>query len=234
MLTFILIGAALLLAAAARALPNIMRRELPAAGPPPESRGEAVRRVLKHLERKTIAELADGEAAVVVGTVSGIDGVQPMAAPYSGAPCLGYHLRIHANLLEQILVRRQLHDEARCVAFCVRDATGVIAVDAQGLELAITATTPQLIAPPHPRSVVARIPAYSHLPVVVEEGVLQPGVAVLVCGVVSRELTATDYRDGKANLMLRASVTFPLVASTDADLFVESDRPIAPAELHRR
>jgi hypothetical protein len=32
---------------------------LPPPGPPPEDRAEAVRRVLKHLQRKTIAELED-------------------------------------------------------------------------------------------------------------------------------------------------------------------------------
>ena len=227
MLTVIVIAAAIAVAAIARTLPTRIPKALPPAGPPPQSRTEAVRRVLKHIERKTIAELAEGEGAVIIGTVIG---EATMVSPISGVSCIGYHLRIHDASIE----RRQLHDEARCGAFTVRDDTGTIAVDVTGLELAMTSTQPSFIYPPPPQAVAVRVPAYYHLPLVVEESVLLAGMRVLVCGVVTREVAATDYRDGRTNLRLQASATFPLVASTDADLFVVADRPIAPEELHRR
>lgn len=233
MLTAFLIRTAIVLASIGHALQSKKARNaLPDAGPPPETRAEAVRRVLKHLQRKTIAEMGEGEAAVIIGTVVG---ESTLTSPFTGAPCVGYHLRIRANLFEQFLQYRQLHDEARCASFVVRDATGWIAVDAQGLELAITGTTGVLVDPPHPRPIMMRVPPFSHLPVIVDEGVLMPGMDVLVCGVVSRDqLAASDYRNGTSQLILRASATFPLVASTDDDLFVEALRPIAPEELHRR
>ena len=183
--------------------------------------------MLKHIERKTIAELAEGEGAVIIGTVIG---EATMRSPISGVSCIGYHVRIHDQGFEP----RQLHDEARCGAFAVQDTTGTIAVDVTGLELAMTSPLPRFMAPPHPNAVGVRVPAYYHLPLVLDECVLLAGMRVLVCGVVTREVTATDYRDGRTNLRLRASATFPLVASTDADLFVVPDRPIAPQELHRR
>jgi hypothetical protein len=207
---------------------------LPEAGPPPQSRSEAVRRVLKHLERKPIREIREGEGAVIVGTVIALDGVDPIYAPCTSRMCIGFHLHMHANVYEGFSGFRQLHDEAYCVPFAVRDDSGEIIVDASGLELAITDSPPISVYPPHPRSVMTRIPAYSHLPVLVAEGLLVPGMRVLVCGVATTEALATDYRDGKTRLVLRASATFPLVASSDGDLFVGGYRPIAPQELHRR
>ena len=60
------------------------------------------------------------------------------------------------------------------------------------------------------------------------------GAQVLVCGVAVRELAPTDYRDGAHALVMRATSTFPLVASSDADLVKQTDRPIAPEELRTR
>lgn len=208
---------------------------LPAAGPPPEDRGEAVRRVLKHLQRKTIAEIREGDAAVIIGTVHSLDGVATIESPIGGHACLGYHVDIRSAVFDQYMRLRQLHDEARGTLIEVRDATGSVLVDPQGLELAITDQRAQMRHPPHPPQIVRRIPTWAHhLPVTVEEGLLQPGARILVCGVVARELAATDYRDGEHRLVLRASATFPLVASTDRDLFDPGDRPIAPEELRRR
>lgn len=207
---------------------------LPPAGGPPEDRAEAVRRVLKHLQRKTIAEVEEGTAAVIVGTVHEVPGIAPMTSPIANTMCLGYHLEIRSAVFDEHMRLRQLRDEAACTAFEVRDETGAIRVDPHALELAITDAPAQLLYPEHPPEIRLRIPGWAyHLPITVEIGHLQAGMRVLVCGVAARELAPTDYRDGVPALLLRASATFPLVASTDPDLFRPGERPIAPEELHR-
>jgi len=209
-------------------------KALPPAGEPPRDRGEAVRRVLKHLQRKTIAELGDGTAAVVMGTVRPLPGVPLLRAPFTGTECVGYHLDIRAARLEYGFHFPQLREEARCVSFELVDASGTLTVSAEGLELAVTDGPIGRWDPPLPPHVSALVPGYHYFAVTVEEGLLLPGSLVLVCGVAVRELAATDYRDGNQALVMRATSTFPLVASSDADLFKETDRPIAPEELRSR
>lgn len=227
-----------LVSAAAVAVVALRRQRdpnaLPAPGGPPEDRGEAVRRVLKHLQRKTIGEVEEGTAAVIVGTVHAIPGIQMLVSPISRASCIGYHVDIRSAVLDDAMRLRQLKDEAQCTAFEVRDETGAIRVDPAGLELAITDTPGQLLHPPYAPHILQRLHASAvHLPITIEEGLLQPGMKVLVCGVAARELAPTDYRDGVPALLLRASATFPLVASTDADLMTPGDRLIAPEELRK-
>lgn len=208
---------------------------LPIAGPPPEDRGEAVRRLLKHLQRKTIAELEEGTAAVVVGTVVAIPGVAPLRSPARDVECLGYHLDIRYSEPDVAFRYAQLHEDAKCVAIEVHDETGAVRVEPTGLELAITDHPAELRVPPHPPGLLARLPRnYYFAPVTVEEGLLVEGMRILVCGLVARELDASQYRDGAPTLVFRASATFPLVASTDADLFTATSRPIAPEELRDR
>jgi hypothetical protein len=209
-------------------------KALPAPGEPPRDRGEAVRRVLKHLQRKTIADLGDGTAAVVMGTVRPLPGVPLLRSPFTGTECIGYHLDIRAARLEYGFHLPQLREEARCVSFELVDDTGTLVVAADGLELAVTDGPIGRWDPPLPPHVSALVPGYHYFAVTVEEGLLMPGSMVLVCGVAVRELAATDYRDGKQALVMRATSTFPLVASSDADLFKETDRPIAPEELRTR
>lgn len=208
---------------------------LPPPGGPPENRGEAVRRVLKHLQRKTIAELEDGSAAVIIGTVKAIAGVAPLRSPITGTECLGFHVDVRLAELDQWFRFAQLSDVARIVEIEVDDGTGTVRVSAEGLELAITDAPVHSWSPPLPAAVHALVPfQFANRPVTVEEGLLHPGARILVCGVAVRELGVTDYRDGASSLVLRATATFPLVASTDQDLFRPGDRPIAPEELHRR
>jgi len=211
------------------------RKALPPPGGPPENRGEAVRRVLKHLQRRSIAELEEGSAAVIVGKVVAIAGVVPLRSPITNTECLGFHVDVRAADLDQFLRIPQLRDMAQVVEIDVQDETGTIRVSADGLELAITDAPIGRWNPPLPRALQSLVlPQYQHMPVTVEEGLLHPGMTILVCGVAVRERSATDYRDGASNLVLRATATFPLVASTDPDLLVPGDRPIAPEELHRR
>ncbi len=210
------------------------RRALPRPGDAPRDRGEAVRRVIKHLQRKATNELADGTAAVVEGVARAIPGVPLLRSPLMGLECIGYHLDIRATHLDGYHFP-QLREEARCVAFDLQDAHGTLRVSAEGLEIAITDGPIGRWNPPLPPQIAALLPPqYQYWPVTVEEGVLLPDAPVLVCGVAVTELTATDYRDGAHSRVMRATATFPLVASTDADLFKVTERPILPEELHKR
>ena len=188
--------------------------------------------MLKHLQRKSIALLQEGEAAVVVGRVKPIAGVPTLRSPVTGTECLGYHVDVREVALDNVYGHRQVSDHARCVDVEVEDETGTLRVSAEKLELAITEGLVSLWDPPLPPHIQMLAVGYPGA-VIVEEGLLLPGALLLVCGVAQRELGATDYRDGKSMLVLRASPTFPLVASTDADLRTPGDRPIAPEELRR-
>jgi hypothetical protein len=203
-------------------------KPLPAPAGQPQDRAEAVRRVLKHLQRKTIAELTEGGAAVVEGTVRATS-AQALVSPYAGRLCVGYHLDVRLAWMDNFKFR-QLYEEARCGDFEIEDATGRIRVSGAGLELAITDGA-FVFVDQRPPQLASRIQPGG--PLTIEEGVLVPGTRVLVCGVVTSELTATDYRDGQVVYTLRATPSFLLVASSDRDLFFPGDRPIAPEELHR-
>jgi len=211
------------------------RKALPAPGEPLRDRGEAVRRVLKHIQRKTSKELEDGTAAVIQGTARAIPGVPLLRSPLMGIECIGYHLDIRATHLAIGFLVPQLREEARCVPFDLEDEHGTLRVSADGLELAITDGPIGRWSPPLPPEIAALLPPqYHYWPVTVEEGVLLPGAPVLVCGVAVTELAATDYRDGAPHRVLRSTSTFPLVASSDADLFRMTERPILPEELRKR
>lgn len=190
--------------------------------------------MIKHLQRKEINELADGTAAVVQGLARAIPGVQLLRSPLMGLPCIGYHLDIRAVHLDGYHFP-QLREEARCVSFDLEDAHGTLRVSAEGLELAVTDGPIGRWNPPLPPEIAALLPPqFQYWPVTVEEGVLLPDAPVLVCGVAVTELAATDYRDGAQLRVMRATATFPLVASTDADLFTMTERPILPEELRTR
>jgi hypothetical protein len=211
------------------------RRALPAPARPPQDRGEAVRRVLKHLQRRSVAELREGEAAVIVGIIHEVPGVARVRSPISHTECLGFHLDIRrVDFDPPVWTFVQLYEHALMVDVDIRDDSGAIRVDARGLELAITDAPIARWSPPLPPALLALVPPqFHHAPITVEEGLLHAGARILVCGVVERSLAPTDYRDGASAFVLRASSTFPLVASSDADLLTPGARPIAPEELHR-
>lgn len=218
-----------------RTFARVIPKPLPRAAGPAPDRGEAVRRVLKHLQRRTIGELEEGTAAVIEGTVLALPGVPLLRAPVTGTECLGYHLDIRATELTDGFHFPQLREDARCVTISVTDDTGTVLVSGDGLELAVTDGPIGRWDPPLPAQIAALVPPTYHFwGLTVEEGLLLPGARILVCGVAVREPTATDYRDGQTTLTLRATSTFPLVASTDRDLFQTGDRPIAPEELRKK
>jgi len=232
-LEVIIAGASLLLLAGgirggvslARLLGN--KRALPPGGGPAE-RPENVRRILKHLVRAPIAELVDGTASVIHGRVSGEARLQ---APLSWTPCIGFHVWIRAASLE----RELLYDLARCGDLTLTDTSSALAVRGAGLELAITQAESQSYEPPLPTWLREMIePRHHWTGVTVSEGLLRSGDEALVCGVASVERGVDNYRDGETvTVSLVATPTFPLVASTDADLIAPGVRPIDPAELPR-
>jgi hypothetical protein len=190
------------------------------------SRSEAVRRVLRHIARRPIAEVADGDAAVVRGAAVASD--EPLVAPLSGRSCIGYHVLIREQMFGDVVV-----DHARCGRFSVVDDTGEALVSAEGLELAAIEAPPLVLVPPTPPAFARWVPPPwrgHHL--VLTEGVLVPGAQVAVCGVMTTAIGAGDmYREGSARRLLISSPTFPLVASPDRDLEVPSPKPRRPEEL---
>lgn len=191
----------------------------------PPDRSEAVRRMLRHIARQSIAELAEGGAAVVRGTAGAVG--EPLTAPVSGLPCIGYHLLVRDAASEFVIV-----DHARCGAFSISDDTGTLQIDREGLELAVV-QAPQYLGPPLPPAIAALLPRpWRGEPVRWSEGVLLEGMSVAVCGVVHLAPAAGElYREARHSLELVASSTFPLVASPDSDLAVPSHRPYRPEEL---
>lgn len=190
------------------------------------SRSEAVRRVVRHLVRRPIDELHDGDAAVVRGTASAI--VPPLLAPISGRPCIGYHVRIYLQAGYALIV-----DHARCNSFEITDATGRVCVRAEGLELAVTTEPLSPAWPPLPPPLLLLLPAHCHgQPVRWTEGLLLEGAQVAACGVMRTTVIGGEmYRDLHTRGELIASPTFPLVASPDPDLAWPSPRPYQPEEL---
>lgn len=193
----------------------------------PVPRHEAVRRVLYHIARRSIRELSEGEPAVVCGTA--IATADPLIAPLSGRPCIGYHLRI-LRFDGHVIV-----DHAPCGPFVVADDTGEVGVRADGLELAATDAPIGIAYPPLPPEIQRWVPvATPRLPTYVTEGLLLPGATVTVCGVLHPVIAAGGlYREHQIHYELTATPTFPLVASPDADLSIPSRRPIRPEDLPR-
>jgi hypothetical protein len=198
----------------------------PPRATPSVSRSEAVRRVLRHIARRPIAELADADAAVVRGAAVAVD--EPLVAPLSGRSCIGYHVLIRDYLLGEIVV-----DHARCGRFAVVDDTGEVLVSADGLELAATEAPPMYLWPPLAPTIARWVPPSRRgSSLVLTEGVLVAGAQVAACGVMQTSIAAGDlYRDGRAQRVLIASPTFPLVASPDRDLAAPSPHPVRPEDV---
>jgi hypothetical protein len=202
------------------------RRAAHYLNPATVDRSEAVRRVLRHIVRRPIAELADADAAVVRGAAIAVD--DPLVAPLSGRSCIGYHLLVRDSSFGEILV-----DHACCGRFAIADDTGKVLVSSEGLELAATEAPGLYLSVPLPPFIAHRVPlSWRGQVVFVTEGVLLAGAQVAACGVMQTAIGASDlYREGCAYRMLIASPTFPLVASPDRDLEVPSPSPIRPEDV---
>ncbi|HPH67261.1 MAG TPA: hypothetical protein PLF40_16010 [Kofleriaceae bacterium] len=195
---------------------RFVRARLPPAGETKE-RAEKVRRMLKHLTRKTINQLVEGEAAVVVGHAFPVAGAPPLVSLLQQQPCLAFHA-------EQRTADALLREDAACGDFLLRDATGTVLVRGAQLEFAVA------VGPWFQRTVIGHDGVF----VVHREALLLPGAEVAVCGaVVMRALAADDYRESTHQMEIVATPTFPAVASTDDDITVPPEVPIAPQDVPR-
>lgn len=189
---------------------------LPPAGET-KDRSEKVRRLLKHLTRKTINQLVEGEAAVVVGHAFPVAGAPPLVSLLQQKSCLAFHA-------EQRTPNALLREDAACSDFILRDATGEVLVRGERLEFAVAA------GPWFERI----MPGAGWLQLVHREALLLPGAEVVVCGtVVMRALAADDYRESTHQMELLATPTFPAVASTDDDITAPPEVQIAPQDVPR-
>ena len=209
-------------AGAVRWVFHISPRALPRPAGPPPDRTESVRRVLKHIVRRRIADLAEGSAAVIVGRVRA--GADVLTSPVSQTACIGYHAVVPG-----------FAEVARLLPVDVVDGTGVVHIDPTGLELAILRRLKYVVTArqvPMLRELAPNLPI--DWPVTVEEATIVADAAIFVCGVPTYEAIPTDeYRENASRWVLRSTPTFPLVASTDPDLAVAGKRPIEPEELRR-
>lgn len=183
--------------AAARAMTN--------PSEPIQNRTEYVRRLLKHVERKTIAELTEGQAAVIRGRVRALPNVPLILTSQPDVGAIAINIR-HLNSLGE-----QFTEEWSCRDFELVDETGAIRVEGKSVDVAIT---------------VAVVPLRTLYTIVGTrfEGVILPDTEVLVLGMVSIDSEATDYRDGEQQRVLRVTESFPVAVSNDRDLFEPGEK----------
>ena len=192
-------------------------RALPAP-PAPEDRAEKVRRVLKHVTRKKINELVEGEAAVVIGVAQPLPNSVPLTSPMNQQPCIAYHVEQRAPETFNSL----LQENANCSDFLLRDDTSEVLVRGLQLDFAVAAG-------PWVERYVPDATGQNRLH---REALLLPGAEVSVCGaVVLRSIASADYRDSQHQMEIVATPTFPAVASTDDDLIAPPREQISPAQL---
>ncbi len=190
---------------------------LPVA-PPPIDRAEQVRRVLKHVTRKKINELVEGEAAVVIGVAHPLPDSVPLTSPIMQQPCIAYHVEQRAPETFNSL----LQENANCSDFLLRDDTGEVLVRGLQLDFAVAVG-------PWVERYVLDAAGHHRLH---REALLLPGAEVSVCAaVVLRSIAASDYRESNHRMELVATPTFPAVASTDDDLIIAPREQISPAQL---
>lgn len=220
MLTVVALGMTAMLVA------QVVRRLSQRVPPVQVSRSEAVRRMIRHIARRHIGELAEGDAAVVRGTASAL--ADPLISPLRGRPCIGYHVLIRDHLLGTALV-----DHARCSSFAISDGTGRVDVPGDGIELAAVDVTFRVYSPPLPPALQRWLPpAWQAQTIAVSEGLLLDGMEVAACGVMRGAIGAGEhYREVQVHRELTGSPSFPLVASPDRDLVEPSHAPVSPEEL---
>ncbi len=201
--------------------------------PEPIDRAEKVRRVLKHVTRKKICDLLEGEAAVLIGVAFPPPGSVPLTSPLLQQPCIAYHVEQRAANAAQTLV----YENAKCSDFLLRDESGEVLVRGMKLDFAVA------IGP----WVDRYLRDAKGLTMLHREALLLPGAEVAVCGaLVMRSHAASgnapnermlgaefDYRESNHQMEIVATPTFPAVASTDDDLIIPPDQQISPAQLRR-
>ena len=157
------------------------QRHLPSPGPPPEDRGEAVRRILKHLQRKPIGDLGSpGRGRRRCGACDSRRRAAPFARDPHRLPRLPpRHPRARPR-------RDTPHSTAsRRRAMCRNRGARSHRSDprrTRGTRSSRSPTRPvRWWPPPHPPPLLARLPRSHHYATVaIEEGLLLDGAHVLV------------------------------------------------------
>ncbi|HEY4182900.1 MAG TPA: hypothetical protein VGM90_39020 [Kofleriaceae bacterium] len=181
------------------------------------TRTELARRLLRNVERRRIADLRDGQAAVIRGRARAIQNVPPIHAPMRRMPVIGVNTRLIDSEDVEIL------EAHACTDFELVDETGSIRVEGAGADLSIR-RVPYM---PFDRNAIppAWVPVCSTmLNLSGTEGVIVDGTEVVVLGMMNMRMGATDYRDGNVERVLRAPGSIPVTISSDPDTFDPSGK----------
>jgi hypothetical protein len=183
------------------------------------TRTELARRLLRNVERRRIADLRDGQAAVIRGRVRALPNVPLMIAPMRKMPVIGVNTRLIDSEEVEIL------EAHACTDFELVDETGSIRVEGAGADLSIRRVPfmpfDRNAIPPHWVPVCSTMLHLSGT-----EGVIVDGTEVVVLGMVNMQMQmgVGDYRDGAVQRVLRAPGSIPVTISSDPDTFDTSGK----------
>jgi hypothetical protein len=190
------------------------------------TRTELTRRLLRNVERRRVADLRDGQAAVIRGRVRALPNVPPIHAPMRRMPVIGVNTRLIDSEDVEIL------EAHACTDFELYDETGSIRVEARGADLSITHSP--MIDFDRPSIPPSWVPVCSTmLNLRGTEGVIVDGTEVVVLGMVTAHVGATNYRDGAIERVLRAPGSIPVTLSSDPDTFHPSGKVYTVEQIMR-
>ncbi|CAN5829358.1 hypothetical protein BH11MYX2_BH11MYX2_22790 [soil metagenome] len=188
------------------------------------TRTELTRRLLRNVERRRIADLREGQAAVIRGRVRAIPTVPLIHAPMRRMPVIAVNTRLIDTEDVEIL------EAHACTDFELVDETGSIRVEARGADVSIThgpmMPFDRTQIPPHWVPVCSTLLTLSGT-----EGVIVDGTEVVVLGMVAVQMGATDYRDGNVQRVLRATGSIPVTLSSDTDTFQPSGKSFTVEQI---
>jgi len=196
----------------------------------PETREQMVVRVLRHLQRNSIARFPLGPGATR-GRITNI--ATPLASPLTKMPCAAFSVTAFWQRGEQWL---PLVAEQASSEFEMADRTGAARVDAHAADVALTwshnvhVIDGASVLP----AALALLERHGYrpagVPLLFSEYVLKPGDEVAVCGIGGREpdpaSEAAPWR-----LVIRPSVEFPLALSNLPSAIDESGQRIRPRDV---
>jgi hypothetical protein len=159
------------------------------------------RRVLRRTRVTPVAELVDGQLACVVGAVE-LDGPDTLSAMISKRACVAYDTQVTFFIGNSASLPSRVEVERRIVPFFVRDASGVVRIDAGQAALS--------------NKPVAKSDRY-------EERVIEPGTRIRIVGSVHLEPAADGpdarerhYRQAtRTKATLTGTAKFPILIDTE-------------------
>ena len=149
------------------------------------------RRVLRKARVTPVASLVDGQLACVVGTVEA-DGNELLTSMVAKMPCVAYDTNVYFFAGHNATVPQRVEVERRLLPFFVRDASGVVRIDAAEAALS--------------NRPVAKSERY-------EERVIEPGTKIRIVGSVHLERTI-DTADARERHYREATGTKATLTGT--------------------